>query len=238
MNPERVDGPEANTRLADALAAVRHAVPYLRAEVDSPNRCAVGDVPADGEWLGCADLLSEPAWLGAVIESTGPPLGSDDVVVTTSLFVQNYAYRVVTLAVASLTIAGVLPDSSPATMAVSLRAGRPASLAYLAPKALIVDALELATDDVVRAAVVAALVSDALEGHVAPLVASVRRTVRIGERLLWGNVAASCATAFRTVEGLLGPWVRDVADEFVRRCPPVMDGLGAFYLVERGERHG
>ena len=43
-----------------------------------------------------------------------------------------------------------------------------------------------------------------VELHLGPLIALTRQQVRIGERLLWGNVAASASTAFRTMEGVLG----------------------------------
>ena len=230
-------GASASAALEHALGLVREPVPYLRAEVGERRTVAVGAPVEDDAWVGCGDLLGEPAWLAATMRDTGRCLGTEDPVVGASLFVQNYAYRVLALAVAGVTIGGVLVDSAPASMAVSMRLGRPSSLAYLDARVATVDPTALRTDRETGEAVVVALL-EIVEVHLAPLVQAVRATTRVGTRLLWGNVAASSAVAFRTVEGVLGPWVRPLGEAFVERSPAPMRGLGAYLLVERDARHG
>ena len=58
-------------------------------------------------------------------------------------------------------------------------------------------------DESVADELVRLILAEAVESHLRPLVTSVRREIRV-ETLLWGNVAASASTAFRTMEGCLG----------------------------------
>ena len=232
----RTGAPAAEV-LEHAIAQVNATLSYLRAEVGPCDTVAVGAAVADDTWLGCGDLLANPTWLEAVVRDTGERLGTDDPVVGASLFVQNYAYRVVTHAVTALTFAGVLPDSTPRTMAVTLRAGRPSAIAYLEPRVATLEPSALREDPAAARDAVAAL-HEVVDVHLAPLVAGVRATTRVGARLLWGNVAASCAVAFRTAEGVLGPWVQPLGDAFIGASPATMRGLGSYLVLERGERHG
>ncbi len=65
--------------------------------------------------------------------------------------------------------------------------------------------------------------------------AAAHGSVRIGERLLWGNVAASLATIFRAVQsdGPLGhPAVRDRADAFFAAADQWLQGFGHWSTVE------
>ena len=231
----RTGAPAADT-LEHAIAEVNATLPYLRAEVGPRDTLAVGAAVADDTWVGCGDLLANPTWLNEVVRDTGERLGTPDPVVGASLFVQNYAYRIVTHAVTALTFAGVLPDSAPSTMAVTLRAGRPSAIAYLEPRVATLEPSVL-REDPAAAEVVAALL-EVVDVHLAPLVAAIRATTRVGARLLWGNVAASCAVAFRTAEGVLGPWVQPLGEAFIEASPDSMRGLGSYLVLERGERHG
>ena len=230
-------GSEAAASLEAAIALVGASLSYLRAEVGPRPTVATGAPVRDDAWVNCGDLLESPHWLAATIRDTGHQLGTEDPVVATSLFVQNYAYRVFTIAVACVTVAGVLPDSSAATMAVSMRAGRPSSLAYLDARVATVDPASLRHDPDAGEDVVAVLLG-VVTTHLSALVETVRATTRVGNRLLWGNVAASCAVAFRTLEGVLGPWVRPLGESFVERSPSNLRGLGSYLLVERDARHG
>ena len=74
----------------------------------------------DGLWLSCQDLVSDGAWLGQVIEGTGRAIGTEDPGAAASIFVQGYAYRLAVLAVACLTVGGVVPGAEPGAMAVGL----------------------------------------------------------------------------------------------------------------------
>ena len=230
-------GSDAAASLEAAVALVGASLSYLRAEVGPRPTVATGEPVRDDAWVGCGDLLASPHWLAETTRDTGRRLGTNDPVVAASLFVQNYAYRVFTLAVACVTVAGVLPDSSPATMAVSMRRGRPSSLAYLDARVATVDPAALRVDPALGEDVVDALL-EVVATHLSALVESVRETTRVGQRLLWGNIASSCAVAFRTLEGVLGPWVRPLGESFLERSPTSMRGLGSYLLVERDTQHG
>lgn len=240
--PLALEGDEATGLLAQAVARVTELVPYLRAQIRIPQQVvAHGSRLADGQWMLCAELIGDPSWLEVVIRDSGRQLGTEDPAAAASLFVQNYSYRVLTLALACLTTSGVLPDSAASSMAVSLKHGRPTVLAYLNPSVLL-----LADDDKLSPleswagidAGFAFLVARALEDHLRPLVEATRLTIRVGERLLWGNMAASTAVAFRTMEGCLGPWVRVLGERFFDRCPSQLNGMGAFLALEHGGMQG
>ncbi|HVA99752.1 MAG TPA: (2Fe-2S)-binding protein, partial [Acidimicrobiales bacterium] len=70
------------------------------------------------------------------------------------------------------------------------------------------------------------------------LIDATRTHIRVGKRLLLGNVAASSAVAFRTMEGCLGPWVQELGETFFRSCPTELRGLGSFLSLEHGDRRG
>lgn len=239
-----VGGDQGTSILEDACAAVKALVPYLRAEVGDA-RTYVDDShnPADGEWIRCHELVSSPSVLESVIRSTGQRLGTDDPVVAASLFVQNYSYRVLTQAVSCALVRGVVPDSRATSMAVTLSKGRPTAVAYTDPGALLVSGASETPSTAFRdpqavGAFFDLVVSLGIDEHLLPLVSSTRERVRIGERLLWGNIADSMAVAFTTMEGCLGSWVRDIGEAFFTVGPPQLQGLGSFLAVEHAGRLG
>jgi ferric iron reductase protein FhuF len=69
-----------------------------------------------------------------------------------------------------------------------------------------------------------------LVDHFEPFVERVHASFTIGARLLWGNVASSCAVAFRAVEssGADAAAVRRRAEAFVEAAAPWFGGLGGF----------
>ena len=138
----------------------------------------------------CADLVADPDRLRREIDATAAGRGTADPQVAASLYAQAYAFRVPSIAVAAYALGLPVPSTAPAVTAVRIARHRPAELAILDP-----------TCRPMGAAEVARMVVDE---HLAPFVAAVRATTRIGERLLWGNVAASIAAIFRAVQGV-GP---------------------------------
>jgi ferric iron reductase protein FhuF len=183
-------------------------------------RCAAVAPGADG-WIGCAGLVSDPDRLRAEIDATAPGRGTRDTQVAASLFTQAYAFRVASIAVAAYAMGLPAPSTAPAVTAVRIARHRPAELGVLDPTCAPVDAEHLAT----------ALLGE----HMAPFVAAVRSTTRIGERLLWGNVAASIAVVFRAVHasGPTGdPDVRRRAHAFERAASPWLEGLGGWSELE------
>lgn len=202
--------------LPEVLAAVAHRVSYLRASV-----------AIDGDdWLDCETLVSDPAVLAGVVQATRAGFNADDDAVAASLFTQAYAFRVAGVVLAAYALDLPVPDVDPGVTAVRLDKPRPSAVAYLNPD--------------VRPADAPALAAALLDHHLSRFVAAVHRGFRVGERLLWGNVASSCATAFRAVEssGADSGRVRDRADEFFAATGRCFDGLGAFTTLRHAGHEG
>jgi ferric iron reductase protein FhuF len=145
-------------------------------------RIAVG--PPDDGWLSSRDLLDDADALCRVVAGTAAGRGTDRQDVAMSLFVQAYSYRVASAAIGGWLVADVVLDVSPANTAITLGRHRPNGL-------LLREARLVAGDDPL-----AELQRVLVEDHLAPLVASIRSACRIGEALLWGNVASSVASSF------------------------------------------
>jgi ferric iron reductase protein FhuF len=210
---------------SEVLAAVADRVPYLRAVTTVAPEDRAG---AGGDWWSCAELIGDRDALTGVVTRAMPGFGTEDPGVAASLFAQAYAFRVAGVVLAAHALGLPVPDVGPEATAVRLDRPRPTAVAFLGPSTRPVDAARLA-DAVV-------------ESHLAPFVASVHDAFAVGARLLWGNVAASCAVAFRAVEGAAaGPAeraaVRARADAFVAAVPRFA-GLGAFVRVDQGSAHG
>jgi ferric iron reductase protein FhuF len=243
--PRPLSGDAPASALTRTLDQVGELVSYLKADV-GPVECTHPGSGAqrveDGLWLSCQDLIADAGWLGKVIEGTGRVIGTDDQVVAASIFIQGYAYRVATLAVACLTVGGVIPESSPEAMAVGLGRGRVSKVAYVRPAVLDLlgghPAAEALTEPSTVDRALTVVLEQVVESHLRPLIATTRRQLRIGERLLWGNVAASASTAFRTMEGSLGRWVIALGERFFELAPAELQGLGSFLLMESDGRTG
>jgi ferric iron reductase protein FhuF len=242
--PPPLSGDAAAAALTRALGQVGELVSYLKAEVGSVEWTHLSAVEEaeDGLWLSCHDLVADPGGLGRIIRGTGRAIGTDDQMVAASIFIQGYAYRIATLAVACLTVGGVIPGSQPDAMAVGLGRGRVSKVAYLDPTVFDVldnhspaDAL---ADPSTADRALTLILEQVVENHLRPLIVTTHDQVRIGDRLLWGNVAASVSTAFRTMEGCLGPWVLPLGERFFELAPPELQGLGAFLSLEADGRKG
>jgi iron complex transport system ATP-binding protein len=238
-------GPEAAAELTKTLVNVGELLSYLKADLGPVDLIrpgsGVGEI-ADGMWLSCRDLIGDPAWLGRVIDGTGRAIGTSDQMVAGSIFIQGYAYRLLALAVACLTVGGLVPGSAPGVTAIGLGRGRASKVAYMEPTIFDVCGSESASNALSIPAVadrgLSLILEQVIDGHLRPLIAATREQVRIGERLLWGNVAASASTAFRTMEGCLGRWVIPLGHRFFELAPPDLQGLGSFLLLQDGERRG
>jgi hypothetical protein len=161
--------------LDQVLAAVGSRVEHLAAS-------ATAQAPTEPGWHDCAAITV--ADLDRALDEAGP----GDRQVAASLLLQSYAYRVAAVSLAAYAVG--LPWPSPAAAATSVRlaGGRARGVRFGAgPLGPAGDAGSLA---------------EALfPGHLVRTVAAVRASQRLGERLVWANVAASCAAAFRAVEG-------------------------------------
>lgn len=241
--PSSLDSNATTARLSGALDAVEQTISYLRATTQKVPTVSGPNLPGDGQYVACDELIDNPDWLRSVIDHTGHQLGTSDPMVAASLFVQSYSYRVLTLAVACATISGIVPESSAQSMAIALKGGRVSLVAYTHPEILVIDE----TDQPLSMSLVSEgqlesmfdfIHARAIDAHLAKLIDATRSTTRIGERLLWGNVAASLAVAFRTMEGSLGPWVEEVGTYFVDHAPTRLRGLGSFLTLENDGRRG
>lgn len=197
--------------LADVVDAVQARASYLRC----------GERPPAGEdgWLGCAGLISDPDLLHRQIAHSADGRGTDDIQVLASLWVQSYAFRVPSIAVAAWALGLPVPTVAPADTLVRVARHRPSEVAVTVDDVGTVDA--------------ATLVARVVDEHLAPFVAAVRSTVRVGERMLWGNVATSLAAIFRSVHsGPHGdPAVRERATAFFVEAP-VLASLGGYSTIE------
>lgn len=236
-----VKGSAATKRIRQAIEAFPREISYVVAEAgDIGPFASPGQLAEEGLWFRGEDLLSLPEWLGSLVCQSGSALGTEDLQISASLFLQGYAYRILMVAVACLTTSGVVPDSSAERTAIAISKGRPRVVGYFDPAAFLLDqerSVAALLPSQSRSAI-DFLVESAIEAHIAPLVSSIRRSVRVGARLLWGNVASSAATAFRTMDGCLGPTVRQLAEAFFERAPAELRGLGAFLSLEQGGRSG
>lgn len=200
-----------STDLHAVVATIQTRVSYLR--------CA-GEAPTADGWIRCADLIDDPARLRTEIDATAAGRGTDDAQVAASLFTQGYAFRLPSIAVAAFALGLPVPTISPALTAIRIGRHRPAEVAILESSCSPVDA--------------ASFVTALFETHLVPFVASVRAGTRVGERLLWGNVAASLATIFRALDRapLGDAEVRTRAAEFERAAAPWLTGLGSYATLD------
>jgi hypothetical protein len=239
-----LDGAEAERCVVDALEHVGSALPYLRAGTGPVAGAArPGTLARDRQWMKCGELLANPEWLEATVRSSGGRLGTRSGAVAASLFVLGYSYRVVALAVSCMLMGGAIPSSDPEGFAVAISSGRPSLVTYGEPRALLLaegrtpGPATFAERELVGEAL-GFIVGDAVEGHLRLLVEAVCSRIRVGHRLLWGNVAASSAVAFRTMEGTLGEWVKPIGERFFEIAPSELQGQGNFLSLEHAGRSG
>jgi hypothetical protein len=200
-----------NETLSEVLAAVEGRVAYLRA-VPGPL-----DEPG---WRNCEELSTED-----IAEAIRARDGVDWPVAA-SLLAQSYAFKVGAISLAAYALG--LPWPSPAAVdtAVLLAGGRASGLS-------------LRSAQLGDPASPGALVTALFAGHLDPFSDLLRSTARLGARLVWGNVAASCAAAFRAVEGAAADRRDLVERAAVRRraeaffaVGPRLAGTGCFERVE------
>ena len=239
-----LDGLEGERFVVDALERVGGALPYLRAGTGPVAGAArPGTLAGDRQWMKCDELLANLDWLEATVRSSGRRLGTGSAAVAASLFVLGYSYRVVTLAISCMLMGGAIPSSDPQAFAVAMSSGRPSLVTYCEPRALVLSERRtpgpatFADRELVGEAL-GFIVGDAVEGHLRLLIEAVCSRVRVGHRLLWGNVAASSAVAFRTIEATLGEWVKPIGERFFEVAPSELQGQGNFLLLEHAGRSG
>ncbi|MDY7104477.1 MAG: IucA/IucC family C-terminal-domain containing protein [Actinomycetota bacterium] len=200
------------TGVATAAEGLAGLVSYLRVSVGRRSD------DADG-WLDCGALVDDPERLRTVFLECGAGRGTEDPQVAASLFVQAWAFRAAAAALGCWWVGGVVPDLDPHRCAITLGRHR--------PNAIDLDGAASGTGH--DAAAIGAAVVD----HLAPVVDAVRATTTVGERLLWGNTAASVAAAARTLDGVIEPAdrhrLRAMATAVLGdSAPEQLRGLGRF----------
>lgn len=173
------DARSQTSDLADGLDRVLTAVDYLRVTVGPDDR---------GSWLSCRSLVEDSAVLASTIASTMDERSTDRVDVAMSLFVQGYAFRISSVAIGIWLLNDSMIDVSPELVSIRLGRGRPNEIQ-------LADLLTVGGGSSAEA-----LHATIVDGHLAPFLATVRSTTRIGNRLLWSNVGAAFASAFGAFE--------------------------------------
>ncbi|HEY4420160.1 MAG TPA: IucA/IucC family C-terminal-domain containing protein [Pseudonocardia sp.] len=204
--------------LDDVRAQVLAAVDYLRIAADAPA--------ADG-WMCCADLISAPERLVGVMHATAPGRGTQDDTVAASLFIQGYAFRLASLVLAPYALGLPSPSCDPRSVHIRIARNRPAGIAV--------------TDHAVSVRPVASLARELFVEHLTPLIAATTGAIKVGSRLLWGNVAASTATLFRAIDGAAGAdrdAVQRRASDLFDAAAPWLAGLGRYETQAEGDVSG
>jgi ferric iron reductase protein FhuF len=199
---------------ASVLDAVRDRVGYLRVAPAAPGE--------DG-WHPAASLHA--AALAVAVDAGVAARPGADRVVVASLLAQSYAFKVGAVSLAAYAVGLPWPSPEAATTVVRLGRGRATGVWF--------DPVGLgAADDATG------LADALLDCHLVPFADRMHEAVTIGARLIRGNVAASCAAAFRAVEGA----ARDRGDlaerAAIRRraaaffaAAPWLAGAGRFEVV-------
>ena len=155
--------------------------------------------PAGEEWVPCDVLIENPELLRKLMDSTGVGRGTTDSAVAASLFAQSYAYRLASATLAPLVMNGRVVSATPQCTSLRIGRHRPAGFALRTPVAMagLANDAQLTSFDGPQIRCenqleLMAWLSDQLfANHLDAFVASIRETVKIGERLLWGNVSAA-----------------------------------------------
>jgi iron complex transport system ATP-binding protein len=194
--------------LRAALGRLADPAPHLRWRLVPPGAALAGDE------LACVELAGDPDALAAAAAATAEGRGSDDPQVLASLWWQAYAYRVAGTALACWLLSGVAPDVRAEATAVGIARSRPSSVVYLVPAAGGGDG-ELAT-----------FVDRLFAGHLDRVAESLRARHALGRSLIWGNVAAACASAAGSVRAAAGAAWPDRLRTFLAAAPHDLAALG------------
>lgn len=186
-----------------ALADVGEFGPFFEVATNPAER-------ADPTWRPMAELYADPEPLRARIAQVRRALDSDERVAASITF-QGLAARVLSAPLAVAGLHGLLARLTGTSLHWRPSATGPWPLWAAEPRGRGLPAEP--------AAAAAALVALLVDEHLGPLVAAVRREVRISERVLWGNAASSVAAGKR----LIGASRPAAADRVARLAAAVLD---------------
>jgi ferric iron reductase protein FhuF len=197
----------APVALRAALERLAAPAPHLR------WRLAVPGEPLAPSELACRTLADDPDALAAAVAGSAAGRGSDDPQVLASLWWQAYAYRVAGTALACWLVSGVAPDVRADAMAIGVARSRPSSVVFRVQ--------DPATGFVERL----------FAGHLDRVAASLTARHRLGRGLLWGNVAAACASAAGSVREAVGPPWRSRLHDFLAAAPHGLATFGSWSVT-------
>ena len=165
--------------------------------------------------------------------------------VAASVFVQGYSYRVLTLTVACLTAAGVVPDASAPHVDVALARHWPSLVGFTGAPVLVLEGAEavssLPADADTITDALRFIVHQTIDRHLRPLLDA----VRAGHgRAPWATGCSGATWPPRPPppsapwRAASGPFVEPLAHRFFALAPPPLQGLGSFTVVEHDGRRG
>ena len=215
-----------STRLESDFAKVAALVSYMTVAIN----------PTGDEWITSASLLSDESLLPELLATTGTGRGTDDRVVSASLFIQSYAYRLAVASLAPMALTGRCPNVAIDHVAFRIARNRPAGIALLS-------ASELETSSDESLEVFKTVFDSIFNRHLDPLIEHLREITRIGERLLWGNVASSFVNVLRTLESAhpesdSRAHVRRFTTDFLDAAPHALAELGTCFSLHSGDAEG
>lgn len=199
---------------SEVVDRVTNAVTYLRVTVGTGSDAT--------EWLPCEQLVTDSGALGDLAGATAAGRGTDRDQVAMSLLVQAYAFRIASIAIGAWLLGDVVVDVAPSRTALAIGRDRPNAVRF--------DGLDLIADGDSLEVLHATLV----DGHLGPLVANAHRACRVGEALLWADVAASCASSFSAFVAPLPDRreeIRSRAEAFFAAARPELARAGALVHV-------
>jgi hypothetical protein len=195
-------------RTALDLAALGAVSPYFALAVGPVG--GPGDSP-DG-WRPLGELVGSPGAMRSRLDWASGRMGTDDRPVVASIAFQGWAARFTSVYAGAVALTGRAPDLS----AGALSYRYPPEGGAIGLRAAAVDLL--APEEAWRRLV---------DGTLEPLVSAVRADVRVGRRLLWGNVASALAGSLRMLDAAgHGPLARLAAAPWAD--PPELAGLGGW----------
>ncbi len=220
---EKGDAESLRQRITDTVTYLR-----LRSVSD-------GEGSTDEPWHDASELIDNGGQLLALVNEASSARGIARADIGLSLFVQAYAFRVASAALVGWILTGGRHhlDISPSNISIQLGRNRPNAIRF----------------NHVRFAE-AKVHSSIFEHHLHPLVETAHRSfneartapgegtnLRIGKKLLLGNIGASIASSFGAVASTMSDpdGVRGLAKEFTAGAPAEIQATGRFVLFQ-GEK--
>jgi ferric iron reductase protein FhuF len=139
-----------------------------------------------------------------------------------SLIVQGYAFRIASVAIGVWLVSGGVPDVSPENVSIQFGRNRPNAV-------LLEHATWIAPPTQMPADTLPMLHQHFIDDHMAVIIDTSRQSSRVGARMMWSNVATSCASSFGALMDPLPDEraaIRRRAEEFLAGARPELAAGG------------